>query len=76
MYQRRANTGKDFVMKEQWYSEINKASNFGTSRTLRVQVRCLRLDGVGFEHSYPKYGHSSLNNSDVKSYTTPDPPND
>ena len=63
-------------MKENWFSEINKVTNFGSSRTLRVQVRCLRLDGVGFEHCFPKYGATMLNNSDQKTYTTPDPPND
>ena len=63
-------------MKEHWYAEINKTMNFGNGRSLRVQVRCLRLDGVGFEHSYPKYGASMLNNADARTYTTPDPPND
>ena len=63
-------------MKENWFSEINKVTNFGSSRTLRVQVRCLRLDGIGFEHCFPKYGATMLNSSDQKTYTTPDPPND
>ena len=36
----------------------------------------MRLDGVGFEHCFPKYGASMLNNADQKTYTTPDPPND
>ena len=65
-YQRKPNTGKEFVMKEHWYAEVNKSMNFGSCRTLRVQVRCLRLDGIGFEHCYPKYGAASLNNTDVK----------
>ena len=73
---RKQNTGKEFVLKESWYSEINRSTNYGNNRTLKVQVRCLRLDGVGFEHCYPKYGQSSLNNADMRSYTTPDPPND
>lgn len=75
-YSKMINRGKEFVFKENFYQDINRASNFGQTKTLKVQVRCLRLDGVGFEHMFPKFGRSSFNNGNDKEYRIPDPPND
>ena len=61
-YQRAPNRGKEFVIKEHWHQEINKATNFGSNKPLKVQIRCLRLDGIGFEHCWPKFGRGMLNN--------------
>ena len=45
--------------------------------TLRVQVRCIRLDGVGFEHCWPKFGSMSVNGgASRQDFRIPDPPND
>lgn len=43
---------------------------------IRVQVRCLRLDGVGFEHMFPKFGYLHINESrNAHDFKIPDPPN-
>lgn len=39
-------------------------------------MRCIRLDAVGFEHCFPKFGHLELNDpKNCYDYKIPDPPN-
>jgi hypothetical protein len=75
-YMKMTSRGREFLFKENFYQEINKSTNFGSSKTLKVQVRCIRLDGIGFEHMFPKFGRSQFNNANDKEYRIPDPPND
>jgi hypothetical protein len=66
---------REFVVKEGLYSEITKYNNMKDS-PIRVQVRCIRLDGLGFEHCWPKFGGMSINNHAHPEFRMPDPPND
>ncbi len=66
----------DFVIKDTVFSEINKAGNFGNNKSLKIQVRCLRLDGIGFEHMWPKFGSIKINSGNATEWKIPPPPND
>jgi hypothetical protein len=35
-YGKLLNRGKEFILKENFYNEINRATNFGNSKTLKV----------------------------------------
>jgi len=39
-------------------------------------VRCLRLDAIGFEHCWPKFGAMQVNKTAHPDFRMPDPPND
>lgn len=44
---------------------------------LRIQVRSIRLDGLGFEHCWPKFGNLQVNGgASSQEFRIPDPPND
>jgi hypothetical protein len=73
---RQAAQVQEFTIKEQFYTELNKAGNFGNNKYLKVQVRCIRLDGIGFEHMWPKFGQLRLNNGQATEWKMPPPPND
>lgn len=45
--------------------------------SIRIQIRCIRLDGIGFEHCFPKYGFLQVNEAKNKhEFEIPAPPND
>jgi len=66
----------EFSIKENIYTELNKAGNFGNSKHLKVVIRCIRLDSIGFEHCWPKFGQLRLNNGQNNEWKMPPPPND
>ncbi|CDW81262.1 miz zinc finger family protein [Stylonychia lemnae] len=66
---------KEFVIKESLFAEITKFNNLKES-SVRIQVRCIRLDTLGFEHCWPKFGGMSINNNPHPEFRMPDPPND
>eukprot|EP00347_Sterkiella_histriomuscorum_P009886 403339497 len=66
---------REFVFSERHAQEIFKYKNLSDS-PLRVQIRCIRLDGVGYEHCFPKFGQLSFNNDNPKNFMIQDPPND
>ena len=39
-------------------------------------MRCIRLDGVSYEHCWPKFGGMSINNQKQPEFKIADPPND
>ena len=63
------------MVKEHFFEQISKLNNYKESN-LRVQVRCIRLDGSGFEHCWPKFGGMAINNHSHPDFKIPDPPND
>lgn len=67
---------RDFTVKEHYYEAINKGYNFEDHKGLRIQVRCIRLNQIGFEHCWPKFGCSIINKKISTEYKMPDPPND
>lgn len=73
---RQGNQAQEFTVKEQFYNDINRPGNFGNSKSLKVQVRCLRLDGTGFEHMWPKFGQLKINSGQAHEWKMPAPPND
>ena len=42
---------------------------------LQVQVRCCKIDGVGYEHSWPKVGALQFNDQLIQEYKQPENPN-
>jgi len=56
------------VVKEDYIKELQKGN-------LKAQVRCLRLDGVGFEHTWPRWGYYQFNQGAQFEFKIADPPN-
>lgn len=67
-------TMKEFIIKESYFQGINPRRPGKSS--IRVQVRCIRLDGIGFEHCFPKFGFMQVNDQrNQQEFKIPDPPN-
>ena len=52
---------KEYIFKDLYMKQINPRRPNKSS--IRVQIRCLRLDGIGYEHSFPKFGFLQVNDS-------------
>jgi hypothetical protein len=71
-----AQVAREFLVKEAHFGELSN-SRFSKDSSLKVQVRCIRLDGLGFEHCWPKFGSLSVNQgAQSLEFRIPDPPND
>jgi hypothetical protein len=66
---------KEFLVKENIFQELNQ--RLLKDSLLKIQVRCIRLDGLGFEHCWPKFGSLQVNGGlSSQEFRIPDPPND
>lgn len=72
----RKNVQLEFHLPDRIYTLINKAGNYGSNKQLKIQVRCLRLNAVGFEHAWPKFGAIRLGSGALIDWKIPPPPND
>lgn len=65
---------KEFIIKESFFQQIN--TRRPNKSSMRIQVRCIRLDGIGFEHCFPKFGFMQVNDTrNQQEFKIPDPPN-
>eukprot|EP00357_Protocruzia_adherens_P002559 CAMPEP_0115012466 /NCGR_PEP_ID=MMETSP0216-20121206/24752_1 /TAXON_ID=223996 /ORGANISM="Protocruzia adherens, Strain Boccale" /LENGTH=535 /DNA_ID=CAMNT_0002381525 /DNA_START=56 /DNA_END=1660 /DNA_ORIENTATION=+ len=57
------------------YQSSTKTKIHSAAGKYQIQIRCLKLDGIGYEHTWPKWGKVSVNSREVMEFKMPDNPN-